>query len=54
VIVSMLAYAGLRPSEDRGVTRTDAQGRSLHVFATKTGRVRDVDLIAPLELVTLT
>lgn len=48
VIVSMLAYAGLRPSEDRGVTWADAQDRTLHVFATKTGRARDVNLIAPL------
>jgi len=48
VIVSMLAYAGLCPSEDRGVTWSDVQDRTLHVFATKTGRARDVDLIAPL------
>ncbi len=48
VIVSMLAYAGLRPSEDRGVTWADAQDRTLHVFATKTGRARDIDLVAPL------
>ncbi|MGI8864787.1 MAG: tyrosine-type recombinase/integrase, partial [Solirubrobacteraceae bacterium] len=48
VIVSMLAYAGLRPIEDRGVTWADVQDRTLHVFATKTGRARDIDLIAPL------
>jgi len=48
VIVSMLAYAGLRSSEDRGVTWADVQDRTLHVFTTKTGRAHDVDLIAPL------
>jgi integrase len=48
LIVSMLAYAGLRPIEDRGCTWGDLQDRTLHVFATKTGRARDVDLIAPL------
>ncbi len=48
LIVSMLAYAGLRPIEDRGCTWGDLHDRTLHVFATKTGRARDVDLIAPL------
>jgi integrase len=48
LIVSMLAYAGLRPIEDRGCIWGDLRGRTLHVFATKTGRARDVDLIAPL------
>jgi integrase len=48
LIVSMLAYAGLRPIEDRGCTWGDLRDRTLHVFATKTGRARDVDLIAPL------
>jgi len=48
VIVSMLAYAGLRPSEDRGCTWGDLNDRTLHVFATKTGRARDIDLVAPL------
>ena len=48
LIVSMLAYAGLRPSEDRACSWADVRDRSLHVFATKTGRARDVDLIAPL------
>jgi integrase len=48
LIVSMLAYVGLRPIEDRGCTWGDLQDRTLHVFATKTGRPRDVDLIAPL------
>ncbi len=48
LIVSMLAYAGLRPIEDRGCTWGDLRDRTLHVFATKTSRPRDVDLIAPL------
>jgi integrase len=48
LIVSMLAYAGLRPIEDRGCTWGDLHERTIHVFATKTGRARDVDLIAPL------
>jgi integrase len=48
LIVSMLAYAGLRPIEDRGCTWAEVHDRTLHVFATKTGRARDVDLIAPL------
>ncbi len=48
LIVSMLAYAGLRPIEDRGCTWGDLRDHTLHVFATKTGRARDVDLIAPL------
>ncbi len=47
-ILSMLAYAGLRPVEDRGSRRDDLQGRTMHVVATKTGRARDVDLLAPL------
>jgi integrase len=46
--VSMLAYAGLRPIEDRGCTWGDLRDRTLHVFATKTSRPRDVDLVAPL------
>ncbi len=48
LVVAMLAYAGLRPVEDRGCTWRDLRERSLHVFATKTGRPRDVDLLAPL------
>jgi integrase len=48
LIVSMLAYAGLRPIEDRGCVWGDVQDRTLNVFATKTGRPRDVDLLAPL------
>ncbi len=48
LIVSMLAYAGLRPIEDRACTWGDLRDRTLHIFATKTGRARDIDLIAPL------
>lgn len=48
MIVSLLAYAGLRPLEDRGARWQDVSRTSLHVFATKTGRPRDVDLLAPL------
>jgi len=48
LIVSMLAYAGLRPIEGRGCTWGDLRDRTLHVFATQTSRPRDVDLIAPL------
>lgn len=44
----MLAHAGLRPIEDRGCTWGDLQKRTLHVFATETGRARDIDLVAPL------
>ena len=40
LIVSMLAYAGLRPIEDRGCTWGDLRDHTLHVFATKTGRAR--------------
>jgi integrase len=47
-IVSLLAYGGLRPVEDRGSRWADVRGRTLHVVASKTGRPRDIDLIAPL------
>jgi integrase len=43
LIVSMLAYAGLRPVEDRGSTWEDLHARTVHVVASKTGRTRDVD-----------
>lgn len=48
LIVSMLAYVGLRPSEDRSADWEDHHDHRLHVFATKTGRERDVDLLAPV------
>jgi integrase len=37
-ILSLLAYAGLRPSEDRGLRWGDIRGRTIHVVASKTGR----------------
>lgn len=48
LIVSVLAYGGLRPIEDRSATWGDLHERTLHVFASKTGRARDVELLAPL------
>lgn len=48
VIVSLLAYAGLRPIEDRGSRWEELDGRTLHVVASKTGRSRDVEVLAPL------
>jgi integrase len=48
LLVSMIAYAGLRPSEDRGARWGDLSERSLRVYATKTKRERHVDLLAPL------
>jgi site-specific recombinase XerD len=48
MIVSRLAYAGLRPIEDRGSRWGDVRGKTLHVVASKTGRARDIDLLAPL------
>ncbi len=47
-IVSLLAYGGLRPVEDRGSCWDDVHDRTLHVVASKTGRARDIDLLAPL------
>jgi integrase len=47
-IVSLLAYGGLRPVEDRGSRWGDLHGRTLHVVASKTGRARDIELLAPL------
>ena len=50
LIVSILAYAGLRPIEDRGATWGDLRKRTLHVFATKTSRERFVDVLEPLAI----
>ena len=47
-IVSLMAYAGLRPAEDRTAKWADLRGPTLHVVASKTGRARDVDLLLPL------
>ena len=43
-----MAYAGLRPAEDRAAKWDDLRGPTLHVVASKTGRARDVDLLIPL------
>lgn len=48
LIVSLIAYAGLRPAEDRAATWGDVRGKTLRVFASKTRRERFVDLLAPL------
>jgi integrase len=47
-IVSLLAYGGLRPVEDRGSRWADVQDQTLHVVASKTGRARNMYLVAPL------
>lgn len=47
-MVSLLAYAGLRPSEDRALRWGAIQGKTLHIVATKTNRARQVELLAPL------
>ena len=48
LIVSMLAYAGLRPIEDRNLTWGEFEKRRLHVWATKTEQERWVDVLEPL------
>ncbi len=49
VLVSVLAYAGLRPwSEAVALTWDDVRERTLSVYAPKTRRERAVDLLAPL------
>jgi integrase len=48
LIVSLLAYAGFRPSEDRSLVWSDLRGNLLHVVATKTNRPRQVDVLEPL------
>jgi integrase len=48
LIVSLMAYAGLRPIEDRGARWGDLHEGTLRVFATKTRRERHVDLLSPL------
>jgi integrase len=47
-IVSMLAYAGLRPEEARQLRWRGIQSRTLIVNAHKTGKRRSVRLLAPL------
>ena len=48
VLVSILAYAGLRPGELRELRWGHVQDRSLVVNAQKTGKRRTVQLLAPL------
>jgi integrase len=48
IMVSLLAYGGLRPAEDRAARWEDVDGRTLHVVASKTGRARDIELLEPL------
>jgi integrase len=47
-LVSMLAYAGLRPDEATSARWADLGERILHVQAGKTERARVVELLAPL------
>ncbi len=47
-MVSVLAYAGLRPEETTSARWRDLGDRSLHVHASKTERARTVKLLAPL------
>jgi hypothetical protein len=48
LIVSMLAYGGFRPIEDRNAEWRDLHKDAMRVYATKTRRERYVDLLAPL------
>ena len=47
-MVSVLAYAGLRPEEATSARWRDLGDRSLHVHASKTERSRTIKLLAPL------
>lgn len=47
-LVSLLAYAGLRPDEAIQARWRDLGERTLHVHASKTERPRTVKLLAPL------
>lgn len=47
-LISVLAYAGLRPGEALALRWRDLGERTLTVFASKTGRRRSVRLLAPL------
>ena len=47
-MVSVLAYAGLRPEEATSARWRDLGDRSLHVHASKTERSRTIRLLAPL------
>jgi integrase len=47
-LVSVLAYAGLRPDEATSARWDDLGERILHVHASKTERARVIDVLAPL------
>ncbi len=47
-IVSILAYAGLRPDEATSTRWGDLSGRTLNVHASKTERARTIKLLPPL------
>jgi integrase len=47
-LISLLAYAGLRPDEATSVRWADLGERVLHVHAGKTGRARVIELLSPL------
>jgi integrase len=47
-LVSLMAYAGLRPGEALNLPLSGVRERTLLVHATKTGRTRTVRLLAPL------
>jgi len=47
-LVSLMAYAGLRPDEATKARWRDLGERTLHVHASKTERSRTVDVLAPL------
>ncbi len=48
VLISLLAHAGLRPQEARGLTWRNVRENTLLVDAPKTGQRRTVRLLAPL------
>lgn len=48
LLICLMAYAGLRPNEATGLTWADVRERTLVVGATKTGKFRSVDVLAPL------
>lgn len=48
VLVSLLAYAGLRPGEALDLRWRDVGERTIRVHASKTGRSRSVRILAPL------
>jgi integrase len=47
-LISILAYAGLRPDEATSARWSDLSDRTLHVRASKTERARTIKLIQPL------